>query len=127
MSLLEIQRFQKELKNFGIEVIKFPKTGSPLVLFFFFLYSFFFVNFFSFSAARTIFLNIEPKRLYWVGKGGRSSIFELEPNLVINRGRFGSEGNPVSIYLYYLFNFFYFLLFLFYYFILLAIFSFWSI
>lgn len=102
MSLEEIASFQKELRNFGIEVIKFPKTGSPLVLslFFFFFLSFLLFFYFNFlySAARTVFVNLDPKRLYWVGKGGRSSEFDLESNLVINRGRFGTEGNPVSLF-----------------------------
>lgn len=49
-----------------------------------------------FRAARAIFLSIEPAKIYWVGKGGKSKFFSLDNTLSIIRGQFATDNSPVK-------------------------------
>jgi hypothetical protein len=72
----DLEIFRKEISNFGLEVQKFSRKGSP--------------------AARTLLLLTEPLELAWVGKGGKRNQIDLNSVVAVRTGFLPSEGSEIT-------------------------------
>ena len=67
------ESFKREMVNFGLEVVKYPRSGPP--------------------GARVILLSIDPLQIYWVGKGGKRKWINLSDFVVLKKGAYTSDSD----------------------------------